>query len=149
MNVSNEGLATQSSALPQPIPTRDDVRMADTTVLRTRDVSHVAERFRRGLHRIHVRRALAGDGFEQRFEYVLRGASAALDSFVNARLGDGGAYLSERRAVGASAYALLLSATPLEVPAELEAVTFRELRSGDQDGTLGWLWQRLDTGEYQ
>jgi hypothetical protein len=148
MNVTNVGLATERSALPMPIPTRDDVRMADTSVLRTRDVSHVAAQQRRGLYRIHVRRAPAGDGFQQRFEYVLRGPTAALDAFVAARLAAGGAHRSEQRTLGERAYALLLSATPLEVPGELEGVPFRELRTGDRDGTLTWLWQRLDTGNY-
>ncbi|HMI90594.1 MAG TPA: right-handed parallel beta-helix repeat-containing protein [Polyangiales bacterium] len=148
MNVTNVGLATERTALPMPIPTRDDVRMADTKVLRTRDVSHVAASQRRGLYRIHVRRAPAGDGFQQRFEYVLRGPVAAVAALVAARLAAGGAYLSEQRTVGERAYALLLSAVPFEVPGELEGVPFRELRAGDRDGTLAWLWQRLDAGNY-
>jgi hypothetical protein len=141
MNVTNVGLATERDALPMPIPTRDDVRMADTSVLRTRDVSHVAAAQRR-------RCAPAGDGFQQRFEYVLRGPLAAVDAFVAARLAGGGAHRSEQRMVGERAYVLLLSAAPLEVPAELDGVPFRELRAGDRDGTLGWLWRRLDAGDY-
>ena len=40
-NVTNTGLATTAAALPSPIPTMADIRIADTSILRTRDVTHV------------------------------------------------------------------------------------------------------------
>ena len=146
-NLTNEGLLTSTSALPMPIPTSTGVRMADTSVLRTRDVSHVGAAFRTGLYRIHVRPAPGGSGFQQRFEYIVKGDAAAIDAFVTARQ-SAGDYLSERRTVGTASYALVLAAAPLTVPAGLTSVPFRELRTGDRSGDLGWLWQRADSGAY-
>jgi hypothetical protein len=146
-NVTNEGLLTAASALPMPIPTAASARMADTAHLRTRDVSHVAATFRPGLHRIHVRRAPTGAGFQQRFEYVVKGTAAAVESFVSARV-TAGDYLSEQRNAGGTTYALVLTRTPVALPSDLSAVTFRELRTGDASGELGWLWRRVDTGSY-
>lgn len=45
-------------------------------------------------------------------------------------------------------YALLLTPSPVAIPATLTGVPFRDLRAGDLDGTLSWLWQRVDTGAY-
>ena len=108
-----------------------DIRMADTSILRTRDVSHVDTTFRPGLYRIHVRRAPSGAGFQQRFEYVVKGAPDAVTAFVTAQTA-AGAVLSEQRTVGAVAYALLLTPVPVAVPATLTPVTFRDLRAGDR-----------------
>jgi len=144
-NVTNAGLATTAAALPSPIPTMADIRIADTAVLRTRDVSHVAAAFRPGLSRIHVRRAPSGTGFQQRFEYVIKGAPDALTAFV-AEQTAAGAVLSEQRTVGAVAHALLLTPAPVTAPATLTPVTFRDLRAGDLAGDLSWLWTRIDTG---
>ena len=78
-----------------------DIRIADTSVLRTRDVSHVGATFRPGLYRIHVRRAPSGAGFQQRFEYVVKGAPDAVTAFVAAQTA-AGAVLSEQRTVAPS-----------------------------------------------
>jgi Right handed beta helix region len=147
VNVTNVGLATEASALPGAAPTRASIELADTRVLRTRDVSHVPANVRTGLYRIHVRLAPSGTGFQQRFEYVLRGPSASVSAFSELRAAAGD-YVSERRASAGSDYVLLLSANPIAVPEGLSAVTFRELRQGDRDGTLRWLWARLDAGDY-
>ena len=151
-NVTNTGLATTAAALPSPIPTMADIRIADTSILRTRDVSHVGATTRPGLYRIHVRRAPAEpnqptSGFQQRFEYVIKGAPDAVTAFVTTQTATG-AVLSEQRTVGAVAYALLLTPAPVAVPGTLTPVTFRDLRAGDLAGDLSWLWQRLDTGAY-
>jgi hypothetical protein len=146
-NVTNMELGTDVNAIGMPVPGQANVEMADTTVLRTRDVSHADARHRQGLHRIHVRKEPAGDGFEQRLEYVLQGPRSTLDGFVAARV-QAGAYLSEQRTIGDTSYALLLSAQPLELTDGLSGVTFRELRAGDRSSELGWLWQRLDSGNY-
>jgi hypothetical protein len=146
-NVTNVGLATTAAALPSPIPTNADIRIADTSILRTRDVSHVDAASRPGLYRIHVRRAPSGGGFQQRFEYVFKGAPDAVTAFVASQTA-AGAVLSEQRTVGAAAHALLLTPSPVALPGTLTPVTFRELRAGDRAGDLSWLWQRLDTGAY-
>jgi len=145
--VSNTGMSTTASALPNPLPTTADVRMADTSVLRTRDVSHVDAVSRPGLYRIHVREAKSATGFDQRFEYVVKGPESAVASFVKERRA-AGAYLSEQRTVSGTAYALLLSCTPLTLPGGLSGVPFRDLRTGDESGALHWLWQRVDSGAY-
>jgi hypothetical protein len=59
-----------------------------------------------------------------------------------------GDYLSEQRGVGGTHYALVLTAEPRQLPASLSVVSFEELRSGDNDGTLTWLWDRVNTGAY-
>jgi hypothetical protein len=146
-NLTNEGLQTSASALPMPIPDAGSVRIADTSILRTRDVSHVAESVRAGLYRIHVRRAPGGSGFEERFEYVVKGPSESVASFVEARPA-AGEYLSEMRSVGSTSYALVLTAEPITLEAGISGVTFRELRAGDISGELSWLWQRVDAGAY-
>ena len=146
-NVTNEGLLTTSDALPQPVPTTADIRLEDTSILRTRDVSHVEESFRTGLHRIHVRPNATRNGFEERFEYVVKGPPDTVRDFTDGRAAAGD-YVSETRTVSASAYALVLTRAPVAVPAELSGVPFRELRDGDADGTLAWLWTRIDTASY-
>jgi hypothetical protein len=146
-NVTNTGLATTAAALPSPIPTMADIRIGDTAVLRTRDVSHVGAAFRTGLYRIHVRRAPSGGGFQQRFEYIVKGAPDAVTTFASAQTATG-AVLSEQRTVGAVAFALLLAPAPVAVPGTLAPVPFRDLRAGDLAGDLSWLWQRIDTGMY-
>jgi len=116
-------------------------------VLRTRDTSHVAAGSRAGLYRIHVRETPGGSGFQQRFEYVVKGSAADIDGFLAARTAAGD-FVSERRSAGAAAYALLLTKAPVALTSGVSAVTFRELRSGDQSGELSWLWQRVDRGSY-
>ncbi|GAC1358498.1 MAG: hypothetical protein NVSMB47_11430 [Polyangiales bacterium] len=143
--VTNTGMSTKTSDLPTPLPTRADVRLRDTTVLATRDVSFVAPALRNGLHRIHVRK-VAG-GYQQRFEYVVRGTPAAMSAFL-AEPSPGSDCLAEMRVVDGTAYALVLTAQPIAVPASLDGPTFRELRAGDLDGSLGWLWKRLNERSY-
>jgi len=146
-NVTNTGLATTAAALPSPIPTMADIRIADTSILRTRDVTHVDTTFRPGLYRIHVRRSPSDAGFQQRFEYVIKGAPDAVTAFVTTQTATG-AVLSEQRTVGGVAYALLLTPAPVVMTGTLTPVTFRNLRAGDLAGDLSWLWQRVDTGAY-
>jgi hypothetical protein len=137
--------STDAADLPGAIPTLDDVVIRDTSILRTRDLSFVEAAVRRGLYRIHVREAAAG-GIEERFEYVVSGSAASVSSFLEAVRASGG-YVSEARDVGSVRYAHVLVPAPLEVPAELDAVTFEALRAGDRDGALSWLWARLELGE--
>jgi Right handed beta helix region len=144
-NVTNVNMASATTALPAPMPSTGNVRMADTSVLRTRDVSHVAEGMRAGLYRIHVR--AAGSGFEQRFEYMVKGAADAMKGFLTARA-SAGDYVSEQRVVDGTTYALVLCAAPVALPSGLSAVTFRELRTKDQSGALSWLWNRVDAANY-
>ena len=146
-NLTNEGLVTSASSLPMPIPSAASVRMADTSILRTRDTSHAGASFRPGLYRIHLRAAPAGNGYQQRFEYVVKGDAAAVDAFAGTRTAAGD-YVSERRTVGSTTYALVLTAAPVTLTSGLSAVPFRELRSGDTGGELRFLWQRLDSGNY-
>ena len=94
-----------------------------------------------------MRQAPSGDGFQQRFEYVVKGAPDAVTAFIDdADRRRRGAV--EQRTVGAIVYALLLTPAPVTAPAALTAVTFRDLRAGDRAGDLSWLWQRVDTGAY-
>jgi len=144
-NVTNTGMKTAATDLPTPRPTAADVHLADTAILRTRDVSHVAASFRPGLHRIHVRQAATGGGFEERFEYVVKGSATAIGTFLAARAQTGGC-LSEKRDVSGTTYALVLSPAPIAIPSDVSGVTFRELRAKDQSGALSWLWQRVDSG---
>ena len=94
-----------------------------------------------------MRRAPSGSGFQQRFEYVFKGAPDAVTAFVTAQTA-AGAVLAEQRTVGAAAHALLLTPAPVPLPGALTPVTFRDLRAGDLAGDLSWLWQRLDTSAY-
>jgi hypothetical protein len=145
-NVSNTGMTTSFASLPSPIPTTASVAIKDTSILKTRDVSFAAAGARPGLHRIHVRQA-PGGGFQQRFEYVVTGSPDDVRAFVSGRVAAGD-YLSEQRQVGASSYALLLARTPLTIPSTLSGVSFSALRAGDRNGSLSWLWNRLDRGTY-
>ncbi len=138
--------STDPSLLPGPIPTRDDVRIQDTSILRTRDISFVPAAGQKGLYRIHLREAAAGDGVEERFEYVVRGTALAIASWLEVARA-AGAYISESRNAGGSTYALLLSPTPLEAPDAIAGVSFEELREGDRTGTLSWLWARIDSDQ--
>ncbi|NOU32449.1 MAG: hypothetical protein HOO96_31475, partial [Polyangiaceae bacterium] len=138
--VDNTGLSDNAATLPRPIPVRADAKARDTSILATRDTSWVeTEAGRRGLHRIHVRNG--ANGFEQRLEYVVRGAPADVANFVQG-------CSVESRVVGGKAYALVVSPFPLSVPPSIEGVTFEQLRTGDVDGTLTWLWQRIDAKRY-
>jgi hypothetical protein len=146
-NVSNVGLSTTAATLPSPIPTSANIKLSDTNILRTRDVSYVPAAARPGLYRIQLRRAPSGNGFQERFEYVVKGSQSAVTAFVQARTAAGD-YLSERRAAQGSEYALLLAAAPLAVPSGISSVTFAEMRARDSTGELSWLWERVDSGNY-
>ncbi|EPX64512.1 hypothetical protein D187_003248 [Cystobacter fuscus DSM 2262] len=141
-DVVNTGLSQDVNALPSPLPTTASVRLRDTSILKTRDVSFVASASQRGLYRIHVRRNPSGTGFQQRFEYVVKGTAADMQSFLSARQAAGDTVVGSRL-VGTSTYAVLLSPTPLTVPSTLSGVSFRALRAGDNDGSLRWLWALL------
>jgi hypothetical protein len=143
--VTTTGLSDKAADLPQPIPTVNDVVLRDTSVLMTRDTSFVSAEQQRGLYRIHVRKN--GAGFQQRFEYVLQGADAAMTTFVDAQV-LAGAALIERRSVGQTTVALLLSPKPIGLSSALGGIAFVDLRAGDSDGTLSWLWSRLNNGAY-
>jgi hypothetical protein len=147
VNVTNADLKSVASALPMPVPTMTNVAYADTSVLRTRDVSHVTANSRPGLYRIHVRQAPTGGGYQQRFEYMVKGPSNTVSAFTRMRA-SAGDYVSEERTVNGNDYALLLCTAPLALPSGLAAVTFRELRAGDADASLSWLWTRVDKGNY-
>jgi hypothetical protein len=145
VNVTNQDLKSAASALPAPGPSQANVKLADTTVLRTRDVSHVPEASRAGLYRIHVRRK--DSSYQQRFEYMVKGPSASVSDFTRTRRAAGD-YVSEQRSVDGTDYALLLTAAPVSLPSGLSGVTFRELREKDRAGSLSWLWNRVDAGMY-
>lgn len=146
-NVTSTGLETDTSALPAGAPTTATIRITDTSSLRTRDTSFVAPEVRKGLYRIQIRRTPSGSGFQQRFEYLIKGTPEIVTTYVNVRLAAAD-HLVEQRTVAGTAYALLLTAAPISVPSTLSAMTFRELRSNDQDDKLGWLWKRLDATSY-
>lgn len=145
-NVESTGLSEAWADLPGAIPTPLAMRLADTTVLRTRDVSHVGAGFRPGLHRIHVRER-PGGAFEQRFEYVVRAVTTDMDTFERVRR-KAGDHLTERRDAGDVAHALFLTRAPVALPEGVSGVSFRDLRSGDVSRSLSWLWRRLDAGAY-
>ncbi|MDB4987450.1 MAG: hypothetical protein JWN04_2628 [Myxococcaceae bacterium] len=146
-NVVDNNLLTAASAIPGAIPSISNVKLADTSVLRTRDVSHVAANVRPGLYRIHVRPAVSGSGYQQRFEYVVKGSPSDISTFAAARA-SAGDFVSEQRTVSGTAYALILCKAPLTIPTTLSAVTFREMRSKDAVNQLDWLWKRVDAGSY-
>jgi hypothetical protein len=140
--VTNTGMSDQTASLPKPMPTKSDAKPRDTSILATRDSSWVTDAAqRRGLHRIHVRKAT--NGYEQRFEYVVHGAPADVAAFVGTV-----SCVVESRVVAKTAWALVLSPKPLTVPSSLAGATFAELRAGDRDGTLRWLWARIDAKKY-
>jgi hypothetical protein len=137
--------STDAALLPGPLPSTADVTLEDTSILRTRDVSFVPAAQRDGLYRIHLREA--NGGIEERFEYVVSGPAEALDAWLDAvRAGAG--YVAETRAVGDARYALVLTPAPLELPPPLSGVSFDTLRAGDRDGTLHFLWDRVDRHHY-
>jgi hypothetical protein len=147
-NVQNDGLNTQEDALPGPIPTKDDVQLRDTSVLATRDVSFVEAEQRRGLYRIHVRPAPNTGGFEQRLEYIVAGPPTEVDAFVGASAPSAFHYVVEKREVSGRSIALLLTRVPITIPETLQGLSFADLRAGDLDGSLTWLWRRIDRRAY-
>jgi len=143
--VSSTGLQTTFGSLPTPIPTSGDAAHGDTTILRTRDVSHVDVGDRPGLYRIHV--TGSPGAFLERFEYIFQGTPANVLAEI-ATLTAAGHYLSEYQDVGGTGYALMLTSAPVTLSGSVSAVTFADLRAGDLNGTLSWLWNRVDSGDY-
>jgi parallel beta-helix repeat protein len=141
--VTNQGMSTAESDLPTPHPELVNIRIKDTSVLRTQDTSFVPEPLREGLYRIHVRQGPAG--FQQRFEYIVRGDAAHVDAWVAMRRAQGD-HVSNTGEVGATTFARVLTGNPMQVPPELEAVTFADLREGERDGTSPWLWEVVNAG---
>ena len=78
---------------------------------------------------------------------MVTGSPANVQAFVSSRVAAGD-YLSEQRQVGTSSYALLLTRAPLTIPSTLSGVGFAALRAGDRNGSLSWLWNRLNRGGY-
>jgi hypothetical protein len=144
-DVTNTGFSTSTSDLPSPLPTTSDVVLKDTSILMTRDTTHVTSGSRPGLYRIHVREH--GAGYQERFEYVVQGSPSNVTSWVSTRTGAGD-YLSEQQTVSGTAYALLLCAAPVTLGSGVSEVTFEDLRAGDLNGSLSWLWTRINTGSY-
>jgi hypothetical protein len=89
----------------------------------------------------------ASGGFEERFEYVVKGSGKAVGAFVSDRVAAGD-YVSEKRDVSGTEYALVLTRTPVQISGDVTGVTFADMRAGDLDGSLGWLWERVDGGKY-
>ena len=148
VNVSNTGLDQSTGSLPTQ-PTLASVAVKDTSILMTRDTSFVTAGSRPGLYRIHVRRHPSGVGFQQRFEYVVKGTPADVTTWVALRTAAGD-YQSEQQTVSGTAYALLLCSAPVSLGTGVSAVTHAELRAGDQIGAsqLSWLWARVNEGSY-
>jgi hypothetical protein len=148
-SVTSTGLQTTVGSLPAGVTTAStsDLVYQDTTVLRTRDVSYVTNALlRAGLYRIHVRRN--GASFQQRFEYVVKGTVTNVNNFCNARAAASD-YVSYQVTVGATRYAVLLCAAPVDTAAaSVSPVTWTEMRTGDNDGTLSAMWTVLDRGMY-
>jgi hypothetical protein len=139
---------TDPSFFPSGPPALASAAPRSTDVLRTWDTSFVTEEERHGLYRIHAKSDAGGDIVE-RFEYVFHAPQAELSTWLGSlESGDCTAVVVDRRAMVEVDFVLLLSAVPIEVPAEFGAPTFEELRAGDRDGTLTWLWQRLDQADY-
>lgn len=136
MDVTNTAMSTMTSDL-GAIPTAADVKLRDTTILATRDGAWVDAARRRGLHRVQVRKGAAG--WEQRFEYVMRGPKADVDAL--------GCVVEEKEVAGKT-YAVVVANAPIAVPMSVEEVTFEDVRAGDLDGSLTWLWKRLDALDY-
>lgn len=136
--------STDAASLPGPLPDLASAKPRPSSVLRTWDTSFVPEPERRGLYRMHLRESASG-GLEERFEYVVTGAAADVEAWLE-QLDDArcSSRLVEVRAQSGQSHALVLSAVPLELPSALSGVAFDALRAGDRDGTLAWLWQRLD-----
>jgi hypothetical protein len=139
--ITNTGLLSSEADIPVDLPTVDDVAMADTSILKTRDASFVASNVRTGLYRIHVRRH--SGVFEQRFEYIVKGPPTTLHTWATARVAAGD-YVSDKRTIGGTGYALLLTSAPVALGVGLSAVTHTELRTT----ALDWLWEIVDSGDY-
>jgi hypothetical protein len=142
INVTNAGLTTAASGLPSPVPTKVGITPKATTIMKTRDASFVAADRRKGLYRIHVRAEPRGNGFQQRFEYVVAGAPADVTHWLSS--------VAARTAIladgtkGGERFVAVYASSPLVASENLREVAFTELRTGDNDGSLAWLWSLLN-----
>lgn len=142
--ITSTGLLTTVGDLPTPIPTASDITLGDTTILRTRDVSHASSPA--GLYRIHVRGTPGA--FQQRFEWVVQGSAVNVAAHLAARA-LAGDYISASYAIGGTQYALYLSGATHSLGTGVTAVSFATLRTLDLAGGLGSaLWNRIDSGAY-
>jgi hypothetical protein len=135
-SIVERGTVADASALPSSLPSiADGPRPRPTDVLKMRDSSFVAAGQRPGLYRHHIRPTPGGAGFEQRFEYVVQGPREAIERWAR------GAGATVRVFdTGGDASAIVLSASPLSLPAGLRGLGFAQLRSaGAAD-----LWRALD-----
>ncbi len=142
-NVANVGFSTALADLGSAIPSTASVKLRDTTILKIRDTSFVATGSRPGLYRIHVRQKPGQATFEQRFEYVFSGTAGDVAAYLSQRTGAGDV-VSGQALVGAKQYAVLFTANPLQLPGTLTPVSFADLRKGDRDASLSWLWVLLN-----
>jgi hypothetical protein len=137
--------STDQESLPEPVPELGAAKPRPSRILKTWDVSFVPEAERRGLYRIHLREAADG-GLDERFEYVVTGPTAGVTAWLETLdPEDCTSQVLEARALAGDSHALVVSGVPLQVPSALDGVSFEALRAGDRDGSLTWLWQRLDT----
>lgn len=143
--ITSVGLQTTVGSLPAPIPTAASIALGDTRILRTRDVSHVSSGNRPGLYRIHVRGTPGA--FQQRFEYIVQGTPANVGAHLAARYAAGD-YISASQNVSGTQYAVYLARVPHTLGTGVTAVTFANMRAGDQSGALSWLWSLVDAGAY-
>lgn len=145
--ITNTNFNTSLSGFTTAIPSVNDARVVDTSVLRTRDTFHVDPTYRTGCYRIHIRTQNDGASFQQRFEYIFKGSASAVGSAVNT-LVNAGHYLSRVQAVGSVTYALVIAKAPVAIGGGVSAVSHVEMRAGDVSGALSWLWSVVDAGNY-
>ncbi|MGI9598117.1 MAG: glycosyl hydrolase family 28-related protein [Acidimicrobiales bacterium] len=125
----------------RPGPTTSGGRAArGTSILATRDATFVDRAVRRGVSRIQVRSG-PGASFEQRLEYVVAGASSAIDRWLADEPGAAARFGRPDTGAG-DEYVVVLSGAPLRIPSNIRAVGFGELRA--LAGVLPELWQWLD-----
>jgi len=115
------------------------------TVLGTHDPTLVAERDRRGLFRVQVRRNEQTGHFEQRFEYLVTGPRPELKKWRNELIGESTLFCPAGPIVGlVEVDCQLVARTPIpvRVPVELEPLSFVALRLLTWGGSA--LWSHLN-----
>lgn len=145
-NYTNVTFANLAGAqyLPGPVPQLTSATRRPVTTLRTWDTSFAGLIYQAGIYRIHVRESAPGI-FQERFEYVVKGPTAHVATWLSA-FGACSGRLVTWRTIGSTTYAVALFAAPVSIPSNvLSAVTFGELRAGDNSGVLSWLWNKLET----
>jgi parallel beta-helix repeat protein len=144
--VTNAGLiVSEVGGPPEPPPTA--INAGAVGMLRTRDTSFITNPvLAASVYRIHLRPTVYGD-HEQRYEMLVKGEPARVAAWCTWAVASG-AYVSERRVVGTTSYALVLGPEPRALTSGVTAVTWTELRAGDRDGSLAWLWDRVETSTY-